>query len=87
MSSTSWARASPQVKWRAVSRERCSRSWTRSSRELDEHQDSEKAFEKIEDLQAKVTDAVEKGEIASHVRAEAINEALDEFAASLPDLA
>jgi serine/threonine protein kinase len=52
-------------------------------RELEEHQDLEKALEKIAELQAKVTEALEKGEITSRDRAAAINDALDELAAAL----
>jgi hypothetical protein len=50
--------------------------------ELEEHQDLEKALGKIAELQAKVTDALEKGEITSQARANAINDALDNLAAA-----
>ena len=52
-------------------------------KELDEHQDLEKALDKIQELQEKVIDAREKGEITSRARARAINDALDELAAAL----
>jgi serine/threonine protein kinase len=52
-------------------------------RELGEHQDLEKALGKIAELQAKVTEALEKGEITSQARAGAIIDALDELAAAL----
>jgi hypothetical protein len=51
--------------------------------ELEEHQDLEKALDKVAELQAKVTEALEKGEITTEARARAINDALDEFAAAL----
>ncbi|MGH3690507.1 MAG: hypothetical protein ACRDT7_10155 [Microbacterium sp.] len=52
-------------------------------REIEEHQDLEKALDKIAELQRKVTEALEKGEISSGARARAINDALDELAAAL----
>jgi serine/threonine protein kinase len=51
-------------------------------RELEENQDLEKAHEKISELQEKVSEALEKGEITSPARARAINDALDELAAA-----
>jgi len=52
-------------------------------REIEDHQDLEKALEKIAELQEKVDEALEKGEITSPDRARAINRALDELAAAL----
>jgi serine/threonine protein kinase len=52
-------------------------------KELEEHQDLEKALDKVEELQEKVIEAREKGEITSQARVRAINDALDEFAAAL----
>jgi len=52
-------------------------------RELEEHQDLAKALDKIAELQEKVSEARENGEITSPARARAINDALDEFAAAL----
>ena len=51
--------------------------------ELEEHQDLEKALDKIAELQEKVIEARDKGEITSQARARAINDALEEFAAAL----
>jgi hypothetical protein len=52
-------------------------------RELEEHKDLEKALDKIAELQEKVSEALEKGEITSPARARAIDDALDELAAAL----
>jgi hypothetical protein len=52
-------------------------------KELEEHQDLEKALDKVAELQEKVIEAREKGEITSQARARAINDALDELAAAL----
>jgi serine/threonine protein kinase len=52
-------------------------------KELEEHEDLEKALDKIAELQAKVSEAVDKGEITSPARARAIDDALDELAAAL----
>jgi hypothetical protein len=45
-------------------------------KELEEHQDLEKALDKVEELQEKVIEARDKGEITSQARARAINDAL-----------
>jgi hypothetical protein len=52
-------------------------------KELEEHEDLEKALDKIAELQARVSEAVDKGEITSPARARAIDDALDELAAAL----
>jgi serine/threonine protein kinase len=52
-------------------------------RELEDHEDLEKALEKIAELQAKVSDALAKGEITSPSRAQAIDDALDELATAI----
>lgn len=52
-------------------------------KELDEHEDLEKALEKIAELQEKVDEAFEKGEISSPERARAIADALDELSAAI----
>jgi serine/threonine protein kinase len=52
-------------------------------REFEEHEDLEKTLDKIAELQEKVSEALEKGEITSQARARAINDALDELAAAL----
>ena len=52
-------------------------------RDADEDQDAEKALEKITELQDKVTEALEKGEITSSARARAINDALEQLVAAL----
>jgi transcriptional regulator with XRE-family HTH domain len=51
--------------------------------ELEEHEDLEKALDKIAELQARVSEAVDKGEITSPARARAIDDALDELAAAI----
>ena len=52
-------------------------------RELEHHEDLDKALDKITELQAKVSEALDKGEITSPSRAQAINDALDELAAAI----
>jgi eukaryotic-like serine/threonine-protein kinase len=52
-------------------------------KELGEHEDPEKALDKIEELQEKVDEALEKGEIRSPALAQAIDDALDELAGAL----
>jgi eukaryotic-like serine/threonine-protein kinase len=52
-------------------------------KELNEHEDLQKALDKIAELQAKVGEAVDKGEITSPARAHAIDKALDELGAAL----
>ena len=52
-------------------------------RELEQHEDLDKALDKIAELQAKVSEALDKGEITSPSRAQAINDALDELAAAI----
>jgi Protein kinase domain len=51
-------------------------------KEIEEHQDLQRALDKIAELQMKVGDAREKGEITP-ARARAIDDALDQFAAAL----
>jgi hypothetical protein len=51
--------------------------------EFDLLEDLAKALDKIAELQEKVSEAWEKGEITSPARARAINDALDEFADAL----
>jgi ArsR family metal-binding transcriptional regulator len=49
-------------------------------KELGDDEDVDKALGKIEDLQEKVGEALEKGEITSSARAQAIDDALEELA-------
>jgi hypothetical protein len=51
--------------------------------ELEEHHDLARALAKVAELQAKVTEAWEHGDITTEGRARAINDALNEFAAAL----
>jgi eukaryotic-like serine/threonine-protein kinase len=52
-------------------------------RELDDHEDVDKALEKIAELQDKVGEAYDKGEISSAERTRAITDALDELSAAI----
>jgi serine/threonine protein kinase len=52
-------------------------------RELEEEADIHQALEKLAEMQGKVNEALEKGEITSPARASAINGALDDFAMAL----
>jgi serine/threonine-protein kinase len=52
-------------------------------KELEEHHDVERALEKVAELRDKVGEALDKGEITSSTRAQAITEALDELAAAI----
>jgi eukaryotic-like serine/threonine-protein kinase len=52
-------------------------------RETDKGEDVEKALEKVDELQEKVSEAFEKGEITSADRASAIDEALQKFEEAL----
>jgi len=52
-------------------------------RELPEGDGQDKALEKIADLRSKVADALEKGEITSTERAAALDDALEQLAATI----
>jgi serine/threonine protein kinase len=52
-------------------------------KELEDHEDLEKALDKISELRSKISDALEKGEITSPSRAQAIDDALRELAAAI----
>jgi serine/threonine protein kinase len=52
-------------------------------KELEEHHDVGRALEKVVELRTKVGEAVDKGEITSSTRAQAITDALDELAAAI----
>lgn len=54
-------------------------------READKDEDVDRLLEKVDDLQEKVSEALEKGEITSADRASAIDEALQAFAEALRD--
>ena len=54
-------------------------------READKGEDVDKSLEKVADLQEKVSEALEKGEITSADRASAIQQALQTFAQALRD--
>ena len=54
-------------------------------READKGEDVDKSVEKVDELQEKVSDALEKGEITSADRASAIQEALLSFAEALSE--
>jgi ArsR family metal-binding transcriptional regulator len=52
-------------------------------KELEEHHDVGRALEKVAELRDKVGEALDKGEIASSSRAQAITESLDELAVAI----
>jgi hypothetical protein len=54
-------------------------------READKGEDVDKSLEKVADLQEKVSEALEKGEITSADQASAIQQALQTFAEALRD--
>jgi hypothetical protein len=54
-------------------------------RDADKGEDVDRLLEKVNDLRAKVSEALEKGEITSADRASAIDEALLTFAEALRD--